>query len=205
MWLYDLQTGPDIHWNRLDGEVFFRSRRHLHDFCPAVHFSGWSSRGCEHEPQAAHVSPPRSSWAWTRPVGSWLPWKVCFEILRIKDFWNHLWQHHVNATFAFTANLPAICGIIKVMQGCQSMSAFVNRAILIFWLRVHLDGAMLVLRDEIHSQSLIQNICPFLNSNVPPAPGLIQLEICLSWEMPSSIHLLSTLLLYSGNRLHLQL
>ena len=160
---------------------------------------------CKHEPQAAHVSPPRSSWAWTRPVGSWLPWKVCFEILRIKDFWNHLWQHHVNATFAFTANLPAICGIIKVMQGCQSMSAFVNRAILIFWLRVHLDGAMLVLRDEIHSQSLIQNICPFLNSNVPPAPGLIQLEICLSWEMPSSIHLLSTLLLYSGNRLHLQL
>ena len=108
-------------------------------------------------------------------------------------------------TFAFTANLPAICGIIKVNQGCQRMSAFVNMAILIFWLRVHLDGAMLVLRDEIHSQSLIQNICPLLNSNVPPAPGLTQLEICLSWEMPSSIHLLSTLLLYSGNRLHLQL
>ena len=50
-----------------------------------------------------------------------------------------------------------------------------------------------------------------LNSKYMPtfefqrAPGLIQLEICLSWEMPSSIHLLSTLLLYSGNRLHLQL
>ena len=113
-------------------EVFFRSRRHLHDFCPAVHFSGWSSRGLQAWATSCSRFPPRSSWAWTRPVGSWLSWKVCFAILRIKDFWNHLWQHHVNATFAFTANLPAI--IIKVNQGCQRMCATVNRAILIFWL-----------------------------------------------------------------------
>ena len=105
---------------------------------------------CEHEPQAAHDFLPRSSWAWTRPVGSWLPWKVCFEILRIEDFWNHLWQHHVNALLP-SQQIYQQLSSKWTKEGKECVQLWTGP---LFWLGVHLDGAMLVLRDEIHSQSL---------------------------------------------------